>query len=197
MESKTEKSRLVPLDTENLSPECKDILKLLPGDALKGRYAPVNVLGALMYNPDTLEQFLDYWVTSKLKMGLSVREQELVILRMASHYRCNYVWKHHVPVAVEFGVTEDLLAAVKEIPLPARFSAREEALLILTDDLVNERDIRDEVFDKYRVQLRDSELVDLISLVSQYVFFSLLNNALRIRVESPLEAITGLADAAT
>ena len=197
MKSKTEKSRLVPLDTENLSRECKDILKQLPGDTLKGKYAPVNVLGTLMYNPDTLEQFLDYWVTSKLKMGLSVREQELVILRMAVHYSCNYVWKHHVPVAVEFGVTEDLLAAVREFPLPAMFSAREEALLILTDDLVNERDIRDEVFDKYRVQLRDSELVDLISLVSQYVFFYLMNNALRIRVESPLEAISGLADAAT
>ena len=196
MKSKTEKSRLVPLDTENLSPVSKAILKKLPGDSLKGKFAPVNVLGTLMYNPDTLEQFLDYWVTSKLKMGLSVREQELVILRMAVHYSCNYVWKHHVPVAVEFGVTEDLLAAVREFPLAARFSAREEALLILTDDLVNERDIRDEVFDKYRGQLRDSELVDLISLVSQYVFFSLFNNALRIQIESPLDAITGLADGA-
>jgi 4-carboxymuconolactone decarboxylase len=195
MESKKERPRLVPLDTENLSPVSKAILKKLPGDSLKGRYAPVNVLGTLMYNPDTLEQFLDYWVTSKLKMGLSVREQELVILRMAVHYRCNYVWKHHVPVAVEFGVTEELLAAVREVPLPARFSAREEALLILTDDLVNERDIRDEVFEKYRGQLRDSELVDLISLVSQYVFFSLFNNALRIRVEPPLKKITDLADA--
>jgi 4-carboxymuconolactone decarboxylase len=196
MESKTEKSRLAPLDTENLSPVSQAILKKLPGDSLKGRYAPVNVLGTLMYNPDTLEQFLDYWVTSKLKMGLSVREQELVILRMAVHYNCNYVWKHHVPLAVEFGATEDLLAAVREFPLPARFSAREEALLSLTDDLVNERDIRDEVFDKYHGQLQDSELVDLISLVSQYVFFSLLNNAMRIRVEPPLEAITGLAEAA-
>ena len=192
IERNTKKSRLVPMDTENLSRNCKNILKQLPGDAMKGKYAPVNVLGTLMYNPDTLEQFLDYWVTSKLKMGLSVREQELVILRMAVHYNCNYVWKHHVPVAVEFGVTDDLLEAVREFPFPARFSAREEALLVLTDELVNERDIRDGVFDKYRSQLRDSELVDLISLVSQYVFFSLLNNALRVRLESPLEAITGL-----
>jgi len=192
MESKIEKPRLVPLDTATMAPICKEILKRIPGDALKGRYAPVNVLGTLMYNPDTLEQFLDYWVTSKSKMGLTVREQELVILRMAFHYRCNYVWKHHVPVAVEFGVTEDLLEGVREFPLPAGFNAREEALMILTDELVTERDIRDEVFDKYRSQLRDSELVDLISLVSQYVFFSLANNALRIQVEPSLEGTAGL-----
>lgn len=192
MESKIEKPRLVPLDTSTMAPVCKEILKRIPGDALKGRYAPVNVLGTLMYNPDTLEQFLDYWVTSKSKMGLTVREQELVILRMAFHYRCNYVWKHHVPVAVEFGVTEDLLEGVREFPLPAGFNAREEALMILTDELVTERDIRDAVFDKYRSQLRDSELVDLISLVSQYVFFSLANNALRIQVEPSLEGTAGL-----
>ena len=192
MESQIKKPRLAPLDTSTMAPGCKEILKRIPGDALKGRYAPVNVLGTLMYNPDTLEQFLDYWVTSKSKMGLTVREQELVILRMAVHYRCNYVWKHHVPVAVEFGVTEDLLEGVRKFPLQAGFNVREEALLILTDELVTERDIRDEVFDKYRSHLRDSELVDLISLVSQYVFFSLANNALRIQVEPSLEGIVGL-----
>jgi alkylhydroperoxidase family enzyme len=192
MESNITKPRLVPLDTSTMAPGCKDILKRIPGDALKGRYAPVNVLGTLMYNPDTLEPFLDYWVTSKSKMGLTVREQELVILRMAVHYRCNYVWKHHVPVAVEFGVTEKLLAGVREFPLPSGFDEREEALLMLTDELVTERDIRDEVFDKYRNQLKDSELVDLISLVSQYVFFSLANNALRVQIEPSLEGIHGL-----
>ena len=192
MEKEIEKPRLIPLDTENMAPGCKEILKRIPGDALKGKYAPVNVLGTLMYNPDTLGPFLDYWVTSKSKMGLTVREQELVILRMALHYRCNYVWKHHVAVAVEFGVTEELIECVRKFPLPTGFNAREEALLILTDELVIERDIKDEIFDKYRSQLKDAELVDLISLVSQYVLFSLVNNALRIQVEPYLEGITGL-----
>jgi hypothetical protein len=36
------------------------------------------------------------------------------------------------------------------------------------------------------------ELLDLISLVSQYVFFSLMNNALRIEIESNLEEIEAL-----
>ena len=192
MEGRKITSRLVPQDIGNMSPRCKEILRRLPGDSLKGKYAPVNVIGTLMYNPDTLETFLDYWITSKLKMGLTVREQELVILRMAVHHRCNYVWKHHVPVAVEFGVTDDLLDAVKEFPLPSVFNTREEALLQLTDELMTERDIRDEVFETYHSQLRDSELIDLISLVSQYVFFSLANNALRVEIEPALGEISGI-----
>ena len=182
----------MPLDTDKMTEGCKGILRKIPGDALKGRYAPVNVLGTLMYNPGTLEQFLDYWVTSKLKMGLSVREQELVILRMAVHYRCNYVWKHHVPVAVEFGVIPDVLDAIRVFPLPAGFNEREEALLILTDHMVNHRDVSDEIYNSYGGVLEGSELVDLISLVSQYVLFTLMNNVMRVEVESSLDEIAGL-----
>ena len=192
MKSNLNKPRLVPMDTDEMSLECKEILKRIPGDALKGRYAPLNVLGTLMYNPGTLEQFLDYWVTSKLKMGLSVREQELVILRMAVHYRCNYVWKHHVPVAMEFGVTQEELALVRKLPIPAGFNTREEALLILTDHMVNDRDLTEEIYGKYGRELKDSELVDLISLVSQYVLFTLMNNVFRVEVESSLVDIKGL-----
>ncbi len=52
--------------------------------------------------------FLEYWVTSKSEMGFSVREQELIILRMGVLYQYDYVWMHHVPVDREFGVSERL-----------------------------------------------------------------------------------------
>jgi hypothetical protein len=35
-------------------------------------------------------------------------------------------------------------------------------------------------------------MIDLISLVSQYVFFALLNNSLQIEIEEPLKEIPGL-----
>lgn len=192
MVSVLNKPRLIPLDTAKMPNECKEILKRLPGDALKGKYSPVNLLGILMYNPDTLGQFLDYWVTSKLKMGLSVREQELVILRMAFHYKCNYVWKHHVRVAIEFGVTPGELESVREYPLRKGFNAREEALLVMTDHMIQDRNLSDEIYDSYAGKLKDSELVDLISLVSQYVLFTLMNNVLRVEVEPSLDEIAGL-----
>jgi alkylhydroperoxidase family enzyme len=185
-------SRIQPINLSEMRPEWNEILNKIPGDGLKGKYAPVNVLGMLMYNPKTLGQFLDYWVNSKTAMGLSVREQELVILRMARHYDCNYVWKHHIPVAVEFGVSQDEIDAVKIIPLPRIFSQREEAILIMTDEFVNIRNISDETWNHYRGALSDSEIVDLISLVSQYVLFALTNNVLKVQIEKNLDEIQGL-----
>lgn len=184
--------RLTPKNVEDMKPEWLDILKRIPGDGLKGKYAPVNVLGSLMYNPDTLGQFLDYWVTSKLKMGFSVREQELVILRMAYHYSCNYVWKHHVPVGLEFGITDSELAALKLETIHPRFSAREQVILDLTDEMMNTRNVSDESWRVAKEQLSDAEMIDLISLISQYVLFALTNNVIRVRVESNLSEIQDL-----
>lgn len=192
MENKTNSPRMVPVSIDNMSREMTDILKKIPGDGLKGKYAPVNVLGTLMYNTDTLPQFLDYWVNSKLKMGFTVREQELVILRMGFHYGSNYVWKHHIPVAVEFGVTMAEISALKSETLPPVFNPREEAILILTDHLVNERNINDQVWDKYHGELKDSEVIDLISLVSQYVLFALVNNVVRVEIEPSLGEVPSL-----
>ena len=184
--------RIQPLPMSDMQDDWIKTLERIPGKGLKGAYFPTSVVGTLMYNPKTMGPFLDYWVTSKLEMGFSVREQELVILRMGVHYNCNYVWKHHVPVAREFGVTETELEALKEEKLPDIFPARETALLMLTDEMVNYRTVRDETWEKWSGELKPSEWVDLVSLVSQYVFFALLNNSLQLELEPPMADIPDL-----
>ena len=188
--------RLEPKSVDDMRPEWVATLQRIPGDGLKGRYAPKNVLGMLMHNPKTLGAFLEHWVSSKLDMGFSVREQELVILRMALHYDCNYVWKHHVPVAKEFGVTQEELNAVRMLPLNGGFNGRETALLALTDEMVVHRNVSDKGWALYTSELSDAEVIDLISLVSQYVLFSLVNNVLRVDVERNLDEIESLREGA-
>ncbi|MDG2143104.1 MAG: carboxymuconolactone decarboxylase family protein [Planctomycetota bacterium] len=177
-----------------MRPEWRDTLQRLPGDALKGGYAPQNVLGMLMHNPQTMGSFLDYWVCTKHEMGLSGREQELLILRMALHYECNYVWKHHLPVASELGVTQGELDAVRVLPLNGGFNSRETALLLLTDEMVAERNVSKSTWDRCKPHLSDSEVIDLITIVSQYVLFSLTNNVLRVDVERNLADIEPLRE---
>lgn len=185
-------ARIKPLPMNRMRDDWNKILDRLPGEGLKGKYSPVNVFGTIMHNPGTFGPFIDYWVTSKLMMGFTGREQELIILRMGVLFNCDYVWKHHVPVAREYGVTDTELAAVKAKTLKPLFSARELALLMLTDEMVRHRTIRDKAWNKWSSELKESEMIDLISLVSQYVFFALLNNGLRVEIEDPLKQTPGL-----
>jgi 4-carboxymuconolactone decarboxylase len=187
------KMRYEPKQISNLNEECVKILAQIPGDGLKGKYAPVNVLGMLMHGEKIMERFLDYWVTSKNKMCLNIREQELVILRMGFLYNCNYVWKHHVPVGEEFGITKNEFFCLKKEHIdPKDFLIREEALLIFTDEFIKKRTICNEIWDKYTGVLSKNDVIDLIHLVSQYVLFSLTNNVLNVEIEEPLTDILSL-----
>lgn len=184
--------RIAPLPVESMRPEWLATLSRIPGDGLKGAGFPRNVLGTIMHNPDTFGPFLEFWVTAKSRMSLTVREQELVILRMAVLYRSGYVWKHHVPVGREFGVSEDEFDAVEAGDYSAFALARERALLALTDELVEARTIGREAWDAHAPALDDRGLVDLVSLVSQYVFFALMNNAFQVEVEPALARVRAL-----
>jgi 4-carboxymuconolactone decarboxylase len=185
-------SRIPPLSTAALRPECVEILERLPGKGLKGEGFPRNLLGVLMQNQETLGPFLDYWVTSKSKMRLTVREQELVILRMAVLYRSEYVWKHHVKVGREFGVNDAELDAIRHGSHTGFAVPRERAFLELTDALVNERSLPAELWNRTKDVLRSQDFIDLISLVSQYVLFALVNVCMQVQLEPGVEGLPGI-----
>lgn len=184
--------RIAPLSTADLRPEWLAILQRIPGQGLKGEGFPHNVLGTLMHNQDTLGPFLDYWVSAKSRMGLSVREQELVILRMAVLYRSEYVWKHHVKVGREFGIDDRELDAVRQGDYAGLPADRERALLQLADAFVEQRNLPAELWQRARPALSDRDVVDLIGLVSQYVLFALTNVCLQVQVESAVAGLPGL-----
>jgi alkylhydroperoxidase family enzyme len=184
--------RITPLSTDDLRAESQAILERLPGAGFKGAGFPRNVLGVLMQNQDTLGPFLDYWVTSKSKMGLSMREQELVILRMGVLYRSEYVWKHHVKVAREFGIEDAEFDAIRRGNYSSLASARGRALVELTDAFVNQRSLPPELWARTRSVLAPRDFVDLISLVSQYVLFALTNVCLQVQLEPAVADLPGI-----
>lgn len=185
-------SRIAPLSTDDLRPEWAEILGRLPGKGLKGEGFPRNVLGILMQNQETLGPFLDYWVISKSKMGLAIREQELVILRMAVLYRSEYVWKHHVKVGREFGINDAELDAIRQGSYTAFVAERERAFLELTDAFVNDRSLSPELWNQTKGVLGPRDFVDLISLVSQYVFWALTNVCIQVQLEPEVADLPGI-----
>ncbi len=184
--------RIAPLSTDQLTDEQVAILERIPGKGLKGDGFPRNVLGVLMRNEDTLGPFLDYWVTSKSKLGLTVREQELVILRMAVLYRSDYVWKHHVKVGREFGIVDSEMDALRLGAYAAIASPRERAFLEAVDACVEQRSIDPETWTRLRAVLSERDLVDTIALVSQYVLFALTNVCCQVQVEDAVAGLPGI-----
>ena len=184
---------ITPVALDNLSNDSQKILDLIPGNGLKGVYAPINVLGTLLHGKNLLGDFLTYWVNAKNNMSLNCREQEIIILRMGYHYQSNYVWKHHIPVAKEFDITDDEIALLdSSIIASETFSSKEKALIAFCDQMVLKRNVSNELWTKYQDVLTTENVLDLIHLVSQYVVFALTNNIFRVEVEASLDQFRSL-----
>jgi len=112
---------------------------------------------------------------------------------MGCPYASDYVWKHHVPVGREFGISDDELSAIRGGRF-AGFVERERALLELTEEMVNRRTVSAAGWARYGQLVPARDLVDLITLISQYVLFALANNVLQVPLEPALTGDPGLAD---
>jgi 4-carboxymuconolactone decarboxylase len=189
--------RITSLPMDALPTDVKRSLDRLPADSFKNKYAPSNVLGTIAKSDKVAASFLDHWVSSKKLMDLSNREQELIILRMAVHYRSDYVWKHHVIIGKEFGITDAQLKALQQIPFIVRqeegFSSRDLGLIAFTDDFNIIRTVSNETWQNYNRYFKESEIIDAILVASHYVFFALINNSLCVDIEPALDEIPRLS----
>ncbi len=183
------KPRITPLPSAEMRKDWLDTLDKLPGNGLKGKHAPVNVLGTLMKHTDLIGHYLEYWVSAKNVAELNARAQELIILRIAIHYDCDYVWGHHIPPALESGLSRGEIELIPFDINAADWSSYDQVLLKATDELILNRAIKDGTWGELSTYLSEHECLDFIHLVTQYVFFSSVNNTFQVELESGIERI--------
>ena len=180
--------RIEPEPVEGFKKEWRETAGKLPGDAFKGKGAPVNVLGVIAKSPETFGPWLEYWVHSKLHLKLSLRIQELIILRMAFMRKSDYVWGHHTLIAKEAGITDEEIAKILEGP-QAGWTELERAFLIGAEELLETSNISETTWSILRSHWNDEQLMDYMTVVTQYFFFTSVNNAFGVALETGLEGI--------
>lgn len=117
---------------------------------------------------------------------LSVRERELVILRVCANNGSEYEWGVHVAgFAWRAGFSpEQLSATVHGAVNEGCWSAREQLLLQLCDALKSACTLEQGLFDALRAELSEEALLELLLLTGFYRTVSTLTGALTL----PLEA---------
>lgn len=181
--------RLKPVPKEKLLSEFGPLFKDLPNLSLQGADAPVNAFGVVVQNPELAKLFIPYWVKSKTLLHLSVREQEMIILRMAWLYKCDYIWGHHEPIIRKEGMGEH---QILQIPLgdKGEWDDKDKALLRAVDCLVKKANLGKRDWARLKKHYNEVQILDMITVISQYVFFAAMNNTFGIRLET--EQLPGL-----
>jgi alkylhydroperoxidase family enzyme len=109
-------------------------------------------------------------------------DSELVILRVAHNCHSEYEWRHHERIGPTTGLTAAQVDAARDPGGAGElFSERQLLLLRAADELHEQREISDELWEQLRAQLSDVQLIELCMLVGHYEMLAMTLNSLRVR----------------
>ena len=96
----------------------------------------LNVLGTFANHPELARAYHTFNGHILFNTTLSIRQRELVVLRVAFRRQCEYEWAQHVVLARDNDFTEDEIAAVPDGPDSRVWTAHEAALRRAAEELI-------------------------------------------------------------
>jgi alkylhydroperoxidase family enzyme len=188
-------ARIPPLlPPKEWPPEMRDALAALRPPAARhplpvqgeGRPKALNALGTLARYPALTRAFHTFNGHVQFATTLSLRQRELLVLRVAAVRQAEYEWAQHVVQAGDAGLEDDEIARVAEGPDAPGWSPLERAMLRAVDELVADAEIGDATWKALTDELDDRQLMDLVFTVGSYEVLAMAFKSFRIEMDDDL-----------
>jgi alkylhydroperoxidase family enzyme len=171
----------VPLLAKEAAEKAAKTVDVLP------QMAELNVFRALLHQPKVAKAVQDLLISLLFRGKLDARLRELVIMRLGWQTGSVYEWTQHWKVAVELGVPEEELLAVRDWKASDRFSDADRAVLAATDETLEAGAISPDTWTTLESEIGDpNDPTVLIELVAAIGTWRMISSVLR-SLEIPLE----------
>lgn len=134
---------------------------------------------ALLHSPAVADGWNTFLGAIRTKTSLPDDIRELAISRVAVCNEAWYEWKHHAPLAVKGGVSEEALEVVKRDVLAgearpeALLNERQWAVLLYTDEMTRNVHVSDDTFALLKSFFSDQEVAEVTATVRHWAFRAL------------------------
>jgi 4-carboxymuconolactone decarboxylase len=177
----TSTPRLEPLPADEWDDDTRDALSpLLPADRANPRDAG-NVLSTLVRNPGLTRGYLEFNAHLLLHSTLSPRVREVALLRAVHARRSQYLWDHHVPIALRAGLTPAVIESIRkdEVIDPI------DGLVVRAVDEVEESStLTDATWSQLRECFDEQQVLDLVFTIGCYQLLAVAVNVFGIQPEA-------------
>ncbi len=146
-----------------------------------------NLYKTLGHSPEMLRAWLDLAWPLRLNTTTPRRLRELMILQGAQVSKTGYEWAHHVPLALEAGVTQDEIEALYAGQTPHTVSEPERAALQLAKEVTRGPGASPECMSTLQQHFSNAEIIELTLTASFYVCVGRLLTSLGVPLEEKYE----------
>lgn len=143
------------------------------------RGSVMNLYRMLLHSPVVAEGWLAFLTAIRQRCSLSAKLREVVIMRIAVLNRAEYEFASHAPIALNEGVTESQIEALREGKFDL-FDDVERAALAYCDSMTLDIDVPEGIFDAINQHLSDQEMVELTATIGAYNLVSRFLEAVKV-----------------
>ena len=155
----------------------------LDPDSPKG----LNAMGVLAHHPELTNAYNRLIRHALYFTTISIRQRELLILRVAHVRRSRYEWAQHVYQAGVAGIASEEVAAVRAGPSAPAWTALDRALLSAADELVSDARIADDTNAALAAELDAQQLMDVVFTVGAYDVFAMALRTFDVALDDDLQ----------
>jgi 4-carboxymuconolactone decarboxylase len=169
-------SRLPEIDPNNLNPEQRAIYDRLMRERghMRGPFA------VWLRNAELCDNTLKLQEMFASRVKLERRLLELMILIAARQSTAQYAWFIHEPYALKFGITPEIVEAIRERRIP-EFSREDERLVYdLSVELNTMRTLSEASFKRGMTMFGEEIMVELVSAIGFYSMVAMTLNAFAV-----------------
>jgi 4-carboxymuconolactone decarboxylase len=171
-------ARIEEVKKEKLSPHQQklhdDFLRARPRKTLTGPFA------VLIHTPDIAEptdKLVNYF-RQKPKIGR--RLVELIILLVVRQAKAQYAWSVHEPHALEYGLTQDVINAIRAGKHPEFKHDDERLIYDFMTELTATKTVSAATFDRAKAAFGADGVIEVVSLAGLYGMIGLVLNVFDI-----------------
>ncbi len=177
-------SRLNPPQPNELSRAQKEVHDAITSGP-RGRV--VGPLGVWLWRPELAQNAQRLGQYCRYDSSLPKRLSELAILITGKYWESEFEWQHHKPIALEAGIDEDIVEAIRTGKIPVFTKSDEQCVYDCATSLYQTKRIPDATYQFAMEILGRDALIDLVGVLGYYAFISMTINVFEVDAEGENE----------
>jgi len=170
--------RLEKLDQNNLTPEqnaLADSIKAGP----RGQFRMSGPFAIYLHSPTFGELAQKLGGHLRFKTGVPPRLSEFAILCTAQHWKAQYEWFMHAPMAEKQGVKPETIRDIQAGRAPKKAPKDERAIYAFVKELYATKRVGNAAYNKVKKLLGEAATVELVGILGYYAMVSMTLNTFK------------------
>jgi alkylhydroperoxidase family enzyme len=176
-------NRIGPLPREQWDDAAREIFAYWEGDEARQNGSRSNTMMVFANHPALANDSHDHGRYFMLESTLSARQIKLIVLRVAHRYNSVYQWTHNSHGALQVGISEAEIEAVKEGPGAANWATEDRLLLEVVDATNAGGRFSDALWQDLSAVFDKRQIMDLIQAAGYFTTTAWMLIALEVEVE--------------